>query len=228
MKIKWGALAVDGRGKIGGHVASKNRSGAYLRTKVTPVNPSTSFQSTVRNRLAALSSAWRGLTAAQRTAWNAAVGDFATTDVFGDLKNPSGINLYVKLNANLEEVGVSAISTPPLPQAVAAITSVSASGAAGTPALSVTFAPTPVPADTAFVIRATAQVSPGKKFLKNEYRNLAIADAADTSPEDILAAYTARFGSLVEGQKIGIQMVAVNKVTGQKGIPVSTDLIVAA
>ena len=30
MKMKWGALVVDGRGKIGGQVASKNRAGAYL------------------------------------------------------------------------------------------------------------------------------------------------------------------------------------------------------
>jgi len=28
MKIKWGALVTDGRGKIGGQVASKNRSSA--------------------------------------------------------------------------------------------------------------------------------------------------------------------------------------------------------
>ena len=34
--MKFGALVVDGRNKIGGQVASKNRAGAYLRNKVTP------------------------------------------------------------------------------------------------------------------------------------------------------------------------------------------------
>ena len=99
MKIKFGAIVVDGRGKIGGHVASKNRGGAYLRTKVTPTNPQTTFQSAVRNRLTAFSQGWRGLTQAQRDAWNAAVSNFSKTDVFGDIKQPTGLNLYVKLNS---------------------------------------------------------------------------------------------------------------------------------
>ena len=49
MKIKWGALVVDGRGKLGGHVAAQNRGGSYLRTKVTPSNPQTTFQTGVRS-----------------------------------------------------------------------------------------------------------------------------------------------------------------------------------
>ena len=104
MKIKFGALVVAGRGKIGGHVASRNRAGAYLRTKVTPVNPATVYQVAVRNRLAGISTDWRGLTAAQRTAWNAAVSDYAKTDIFGDIRNPSGFNLHQKLNNNLVNI----------------------------------------------------------------------------------------------------------------------------
>ena len=58
MKLKFGAIVTDGRGKIGGHVASKNRSGAYLRTKVTPSNPNTVAQVQVRSILASLSQSW--------------------------------------------------------------------------------------------------------------------------------------------------------------------------
>ena len=88
MKIKWGALVVDGRNKIGGQVASKNRNGAYMRNKVTPVNGKSAGQVTVRNRLASLASGWRGLTAGQRLAWNNAVSDYKKTDIFGDIQNP--------------------------------------------------------------------------------------------------------------------------------------------
>ena len=115
MKMKWGALVVDGRGKIGGQVASKNRSGAYLRTKVTTVNPRSTSQISVRNRLAGLSQGWRGLSAANRAAWNGAVADFAKTNIFGDLVNPTGFNLYQRLNNNLLRIGESALSTPPHP-----------------------------------------------------------------------------------------------------------------
>lgn len=66
MKLNWSGFgAVDGRGKIGGHVASKNRSGAYARIKVTPVNPQTTFQQVARNLLTSLSQGWRALTQAQ-------------------------------------------------------------------------------------------------------------------------------------------------------------------
>ena len=55
MKIKFGAIVVDGRNKIGGHVMSKNRAGAYMRTKVSPVNPRSLDQMSVRSRLSAIS-----------------------------------------------------------------------------------------------------------------------------------------------------------------------------
>ena len=76
MKIKFGAIVTDGRGKIGGHVASKNRSGAYMRTKVTPSNPNTASQSQARSILASASQNWRNLTDSQRKAWNNAVSDW--------------------------------------------------------------------------------------------------------------------------------------------------------
>lgn len=228
MKLKFGALVVDGRGKVGGHVASKNRAGAYLRTKVTPSNPQTSAQTTVRNRLTQFSQGWRSLTVAQRAAWNSAVTNFATTNVFGDIKNPSGLQLYIKLNSNLAEVGVAAISVPPLPAAVSAITTFAGTATAGTPTFSLTYTPTPVPANTSLIIRATTQVSPGKSFVKNLFRGVTTVAAAATSPSNILTAYTTRYGSLVAGQKIGVEVIAINTVTGQKGTPVTISIIVGA
>ncbi len=228
MKVKFGAIIVDGRGKIGGHVASKNRGGAYLRTKVTPTNPQTSFQNAVRNRLTSFSQGWKSLTQAQRDSWNEAVSNFAKTDIFGDIKQPTGLNLYVKLNSNLASVSVAAISLPPLPGSVEAALTLAPECAAGTPVVSIVYTPTPVPADTAFILSATKQVSPGRSFLKNEFRELLVLDAADTSPEDALAAYNTRFGTLVEGQKIGFKLTPVNKVTGQKGSSITSSVIVAA
>lgn len=228
MKAKFGAIVVDGRGKLGGHVFSKNRGGSYMRTKVTPTNPQTSFQAAVRNRLTQFSQGWRGLTQAQRDAWNSAVGNFAKTDVFGDIKQPTGLNLYVKLNSNLDLISQGAISLPPLPSEVEAVLTISVVATVTGAVLDITYTPTPVPTDTTFVIEATAQVSPGKNFLKNEFRVLTINASAATSPADIASLYVARFGTLIEGQKIGVRMYPVNEVTGQKGQALSTTVIVAA
>lgn len=227
-KVKFTAIVADMRGKLNGSVFSKNRGGAYVRTKVTPSNPSTSFQTAVRNRLAAFAQAFRSLTSAQISAWNAAVGNFTKTDIFGDVKNPSGVNLYIKLNASLDRVGVTDISVPPLPSAVEPVLTGSAVVDFGDQSVIVTFTPTPVPADTAFVIRATKQVSAGRKFLKNLLTDIAVVDAAGTSPSTISAAYIAKYGAVATGQRIGFEIVPVNKVTGQAGVGLRFDTIVVA
>ena len=227
MKMKFGALVTDGRGKIGGHVASKNRGGAYLRTKVTPVNPQTSYQNAARARITTFSQGWRGLTANQQAAWNSAVSNWQKTDIFGDLKNPSGINLYVRLNSNLSEAGQSAIATPPLPNSVTNAVTATLTGAAGTPALSLAFTVSPIPAATTWIIRVTPQVSAGKSFVKSLYRNLNTQAAAVTTPINLLADYNTRFGTLVAGQKVFVEIIAVSNTTGVKSTPISTFAVIA-
>jgi len=228
MKIKWGAIVVDGRNKIGGHVASKNPAGSYLRTKVTPTNPKTTFQVNVRSRLAGLSSAWRGLTNDQRTAWNAAVSNFTRTDIFGDLKNPSGFNLYQMLNNNLLNLGYAGISVPPLPQAVAAFTSLSIAAAAVAQTLTVTFAPAIV-APYGVWLLATPGLSPGISFVKSEFRQIIPLNFNAVSPYNAAANYIARFGAIpAAGTKLFVRMCQYHNATGQAGIPIQASCIVAA
>lgn len=228
MKCKFGAIVVAGRGKIGGHVASRNRFGSYFRTKVTPVNPSTVFQQAVRNRLSGLSSAWRALTAAQRTAWNAAVSDFARTDIFGDIKNPSGFNLHQKLNNNLLNIGKSVILVPPAPAAVDALTSLSVAAAEAAGTVTLTYAPA-IGADHSFLVRATPAVSAGKDFVRSEYRQIDVMVTADASPFSIETEYEAKFGAVgPTGMKIFVEMIGINWDTGQAGIALAASCIIAA
>lgn len=228
MKCKWGALVVDGRNKIGGHVASKNRAGSYFRTKVTPTNPGTNYQVGVRNRLAGISSAWRALTADQRTSWNAVVADFARTDIFGDLKNPTGFNLYQRLNNNLLNLGVAGIDTPPLPQAVDAFTSLSIAAAAGAQTLTVTFAPAIVSDHGAWIL-ATPGLSAGISFVKSEYRQITPLNFNNFSPFDAETAYIVRLGVIpAAGTKLFVRMFQVHNTAGMAGIPIQASCIVAA
>lgn len=216
-----------GSGKLGGHVASRNRGGAYFRTRVTPVNPSTTYQAAARALLTTISQSWRALTAAQRAAWNAAVQDFARTDVFGNLKNPSGFNLYQRLNNNLVTVGSAQITSPPLVDDVYAPTSLSLAAAAGAGTMVATYAPV-IPAGQAVKLFATPPQSPGVSFVKSEYRLLEVIVAADVSPYDFDTSYTARFGAYAAGQKVFVKFVGVNSVTGQEGVGVEASAIVSA
>lgn len=223
MKAKFGAIVVDGRGKIGGHVMSKNRAGAYMRTKVTPVNPQTSYQLAVRSRLTNLSQGWRSLTADQRAAWNGAVGNFARTDIFGDIKNPSGFNLYQRLNGNLGSIAQTLIDEPPLPGEVAIVTMTGIT--VETPSTVSVTTSGPVPAGTSLKVFATAPQSAGKSFVKSEFRQIGVIPASGASPQVLSTMYLTKFGEIQEGQKVFVRFVFVNNATGQESAPQQLEAI---
>lgn len=227
-KVLYTALMADMRGKVNGTVASKNRAGAYFRTKVSPVQRQTVAQQGVKSTLTANAQAWRSLTDAQRAAWNGAVDNFKKTDIFGNSRNPSGFNLYVRINNNLTTVGEDAVSLPPLPSAVGSPGALGLSGAAGSPALSMTFVNTPTSATGCLVIQATPQVSAGKSFTKNLFRQIKVGAGADTSPQNILTAYTAKFGTLVAGTRVSVRAYIIDNVTGIAGQPETATCIIAA
>lgn len=219
MKAKFGAIVTEGSGKINGFVASRNRAGAYFRTKVTPVNPQSTAQLLVRNRLGSLSQDWRGLTDAERAAWNGVVSSFAKTDVFGDLKNPTGFNLYQRLNNNLLTIGEAAIDVPPVPSAVAEVSLVSITAAAGAGTIAVVLSAA-VPATSAVKVFATAPQSPGVSFVKSEYRLITILAGATATPVALGTAYVTKFGSWAVGQKLFFKFVFVDDTTGIESLPV--------
>jgi hypothetical protein len=218
MKMKFGAIVVDGRNKIGGHVASKNRAGAYLRTKVTPSNPRSTAQVAARSRFSSNSSEWRNLTAAQRAGWNAAVSDYKKTDIFGDIKVPSGFNLYQKLNNLLVLVGVAVISDAPAPVGIPSQVVVSATAVSGTGVVTVTVNPATTPVDFILVIRATAPQSAGKSFVKSEFRVLSTGPALVAGVYTATSDYAAKFGApSQQSSKIFFEAFLVSSITGQKG-----------
>lgn len=226
--MKFGALVVDGRGKIGGHVASKNRAGAYLRTKVTPVNPNTSSQAASRQRLTTISQAWRGLTADERASWNGAVVSYSKTDIFGDIKSPTGFNLYQRLNNNLSLISVSNLDSAPVvsPVSTTRIGALTIDVGAGDASTIATAGA--VPAGTSMIVRATPSLSPGVNFVQSEYRIIEIFAAGSASPHDIQSSYEAKFGAPAAGQKVFVEIFFINQATGQASQRQSTSTIVVS
>lgn len=229
MKVKWGALAVAGSGKIGGFVASKNRGGSYFRVKATPSNPQSARQLFIRSVLSSLATAWAGLSQAARNAWNGAVGDFASTDVFGDIRNPSGANLYVKLNSNLINAGLAPINTPPIKVAVpfAGFSGAQMTLAGGE--LVITLENTDLNTEEVIVF-ATPSLSQGRKFVKNQLRQIGhftVAANEIGGVDAVFDAYVDKFGIPAIGANIKMQYYPI-MATGQAGLPVGFDLDVVA
>ena len=211
-KIKFGMMMTDARGKLGGHVFSKNRSGAYVRTKVTPVNGQTTAQTGVRAIFGSISQQWSGLTQAARDAFDGAVEDWARTDIFGDLKNPTGKNLYQRLNNQLVVAGLAPIGLPPakleMPDAVISEVEIDLTA----DEIYITGADDSGSAQV--VVFATASLSQGTKFVKNRLRQIDSlpGDALDSAA--LYTAYVNKFGAPLANQNIvfGIKYVLA---TGQ-------------
>ena len=218
MKLKFGAIVTDGRGKIGGHVASKNRAGAYLRTKVTPTNPDTVAQRQARSILSSLSQRWSTLFESQRQGWNEAVKEWGTTDIFGDIKKPSGINLFVKLNSNLLNVGLPMVLDVPPKSEVPAVVIVSASYSISTDTVLIVFDNANANGQIALV-RATPKLSAGVSFVKSQFRVIGF-ETVFMDNLSLAGLYRDKFGAVSTGANIyvSVQLVLVNgqKTTEQK------------
>jgi hypothetical protein len=134
-----GLISSDARGASGGNVASRNRFGTYLRAHVSGVQPRTTSQVANRNAFGALSSAWRGLTAAQTQGWNTLATTVTFKDSLGNSYSPTGAQLYMLFSRNLNRAGIATAATAPTAvPAIPAITGLTATWVYGFTTASVT------------------------------------------------------------------------------------------
>lgn len=206
-KIKFGLVVTDARNKLGGHVFSKNRAGAYLRTLVTPVNPQTSVQTSVRSLFAQISKEWSGLTEVQRTAWRTAVDGWKRTDVFGDLKRPDGKSLYQRLNQQARIAGYPAIVLPSQPGEVAS--EIMTEAEFDLTALRLTITAVSNSANSTIQILATPPMSQGTNFVKDKLRVIGHQVSVNFDPTDAWDQYVAKFGvpSLNDNIHVGVRYI---------------------
>lgn len=214
-KVKFGGLISEIRNSVNGWVFARNKGGAYIRTKVTPTNPQTAAQVAARARLAFFSQAWRSLTEAQRTAWSNATSNFETTDVFGDVVQPSGNALFVKLNCNINVAGGSIINLPPVPLGAESPGELTLDIDESADQIALQTSPSTVPAGHAMIVSATAQVSPGVSNNNSKFRDIQVIAAGGSTGADIFNAYTAKFGPLVIGQKLFVRVRFIRTDTGE-------------
>lgn len=228
-KCKFGMMMTDARGKLGGHVFTKNKSGAVIRTKVTPSNPKTDAQAASRSALGVNSARWSNITEEQRNGWNSRALANPKTNIFGDTYFASGKNLFVGVNANLASVG--------LPQVAAADTDL---GPGGIVTLVVEYGfsllvqntlkiePVLTIADpnAILVYMVTPPKSAGTYNFSGRYVQLAYAPIDDLlNEEDLADLYIAKFGKPQIGEKIGASVHTISSA-GYKSVSAQGSCIV--
>lgn len=114
-KIQLSALATDMKGKSGGSVFARNKGGLYFRNNPGAVQKKSISWANQKSRFTALSTSWRALTNEQRIAWEEAAVNYPAQDAWGNSYNPSGYQLYMRLNGTLSSYDFDLISTPASP-----------------------------------------------------------------------------------------------------------------
>lgn len=209
-------------GSEGGTTASRNRFGQYYRRRATPVQPGTPEQLVQRARMSLNAAAWRALTDAQREGW-AALGLMMTrTDSLGQTYDLNGFLAYCSVNNNKLDAGDAAVSAAPAivtpPSLLTATITLTAA------AFSIAYTTTPLAAGNRLFMFASPQQSAGRNFCKN-YRLIAVTAAAAASPHNLLAAYTARLGVPVVGNRVFLSLAIYNG--GFIGAPFGVSQVVA-
>lgn len=228
MKANFGAIIVDGRGKLGGHVAQKNAAGNFLRTRSIPINRQSSAQQSRRALVSELTKDWKGLTEAQRIEWNRYASSKPTQDIFGKTYVKSGMNWFVELNLNLINVGEEKDLEPGTPLVTELIFYDWGVEFAETSASSIIVIwSRPIVTGVKIILYATPSVSAGISSSGSRLRQLAVLSSTDVSPYDLTAQYKAVFGNVgAVGTKIFTKAVQIDIASGIASYPLITSGIV--
>lgn len=218
-KVNFGSTVNDARGKIAGTVYSRNSSGAYIRTKVTPVNPATGPQKAVRSSFATLSKNWSSvLTPDERGAWNTFATTWPKTDVFGNSVTISGMNYYIALNQRLAQIDEALITMPPSSLAITPIP-IDPSAMIADPSIpSITYEQTAVgTTGLLFYVFGAKPLPAGRKVTKSDYRYIGhVAQSTSSFPaaKEVGSLYTAVFGSFLAGQSVNLLVATIDPTSG--------------
>lgn len=219
-KILLADFISDIRGSTGGTTYSRNTFANYRRNKTSPVNPNTVAQQLVRNRLGAMSQSWGGITENQRIAWIDGAPTWTNTNIFNQSIDYTGFSLYGRLNRNRQEINEALLTDFVLPSDVDSFTSLSLEADTGGGTLEITFTPA-IAADHRVIIRATAPLTAGTTFVRNQFRKIAVLDNGDTSPVDLAVFYIAVFGALPPADsKVFVDAKQILIANGQNSVPI--------
>lgn len=216
-------LDVPQSGSVAGVTSSRNRFGQYRRSRSSPVNPNSDKQGAVRARLSASSAAWRALTDAQRAGWEGLASQMNRTDSLGQGYSLTGFQAFVSVNNNLAAAGDAALDDAPALQTPEIVATVTVTLTAA--AFSIAYTATPLPAGVRLFAYCSPQRSAGRQY-EGDLRLIQVTAAAAASPMDVEAAYVARFGVPVVGNKVFIALHTYKG--GFLSGPFATSAVVAA
>lgn len=200
-----------------------------MKTWKKPSNPQSSAQVAVRSDLSVLAASWRDLTAAERASWNGIVDQYPQTNRLGDTYTPSGYQLYMTLNSNLNAAGQSTIDAPANPVAPSGylpsdLTMSLTAGVLTTGEIANSVAGD---AGETIIVEMTSGLSAGINAPSRGLFKKVQTFAGNAGDLDIASAYQGLLGDPPLGTKVFARLSYVNNTTGQRTIAGTVSVIVA-
>lgn len=202
--IPGGPAGAGPSGALGGIVFARNRGGAYMRTRVVPVNPGSAAQVLARNRLSDLTNRWLNtLDDAQRVDWETYAANVPITNRIGQQIFLTGLNWYVASNSLRNQSGLTRSDDAPATFNLGAYTINSVSASEATQLITVAFLDTDdwLDDDGALTVWATRPQNPTRNFnnLPYLYAGTVTGNTATppTTPQTIAVPY-----AVTQGQRI--------------------------
>jgi hypothetical protein len=96
-----GLLSADARGKLGGTIFSRSRSGTTLKGHVAPRQPRSSLQNNSRAIMSVTGSLWQSLSTSQKQGWSTLAQALTWTNVLGQSYIPTAQQLFTYCQTNL-------------------------------------------------------------------------------------------------------------------------------
>lgn len=216
-KLTYGPIVSDARNKIGGVVFSRARSGPYGRSKISPTQPRTSYQSNVRANFTTLSKLWGDVTMdANRAGWIALAARYPVKDIFGNSRILTGLQMFQKCNRALQAIARPAILVAPANLIATSPGNITVTPVAGATTIAITVTNNPGVGEVP-VIFAAGPVSRGKNTIGGALRQVTYFLDGAPGPYAAGAAYLVKFGAWAVGQRIFAQVFYTKESTGAQG-----------
>lgn len=225
-QVKFGAIVTDLKGKVGGHVFKGTMAGGVLQNKGMP--PKSISQNgkltkadagrviNAHQNLATSATTWKTLTDSQRTAWAAAAPSFPFRNKYGEEYTASGYQLFISVNQNLRNIGVAAVTDPPVPSEILP-----------TPPFTIT-SPIPtdffelggtIPTGYTMTVYASSPMSPGRGYEPGRMKAIAVLPSGTSLPYLLDTEYRAVYGEIIEDATYWFEGKLTKADAGRQGVP---------
>lgn len=215
-KVSFGIVPADVRGKLGNVVYMRTRAGAVARQRVDPTQTATPARNAVKSAMGSVITAWfTGMTDQKRLAWSQYATLLNRSDVFGQRKRYDALRAFLAVNLRRAYAGLGLLVTPPVNAVVRGLLSLSVTASAASGGtFSITFTPSPLPANHRLWIWSTVSLQPGINNYQPWLRWIGMSNAAVASPYDPSVAWRNKFISAFAGDAIGWRVQVLNDTNG--------------